>query len=111
MQTRLNTYLIVVYRTACMLYQVKGDRVENICAYLLNSKKCPAHKHDVNNKYQNNSRFYFTSARVELLHDTETIEKVDQFGQKLNRLAFYQRLSEGAILLKFMTDFLENQAN
>lgn len=51
MLTRLNTYLIVVYRTACVLYQVKGDKVERVCAYVLNSKKCPAHKHDVNNKY------------------------------------------------------------
>ena len=111
MLTRLNTYLIVVYRTASLLYQVKGDRVERVCAYFLNSKKCPAHKHDVNNKYSNNSRFYFTSARIELLHDSETIEKVGKFNQKLNRLALAQKVSEGSILLKFMRDFLENQAN
>ena len=39
------------------------------------------------------------------------IQTIDQFGQKLNRLAFNQKMSEGAILLKFMRDFLENSIN
>lgn len=62
-------YLLVVTRTACVLYSVGSDQVKRLCSYLVNARKKPKKKkHD--NKYSYNVRYYFTSAKVQLLNYT-----------------------------------------
>lgn len=55
-----------------------------VSTYILNSKKNPSYKIDLHNKHQNNSRFYFTSAKIKLLYDQRAIDKYDQFIDKLS---------------------------
>lgn len=56
-------YLLVVTRTACILYLVQKECVKRLCSYLVNARKKPKKKkHD--NKYSYNVRYYFTSAKV-----------------------------------------------
>ena len=99
--------MLIVYRTASLLYKVLPDRIERLCTYSLNPRKSPAYKNDSNNKYSNNSRFYFTSARIELLFNEGLIQRVQMFNEKLKQYSNAHNISEGGILLKYMRDFIE----
>jgi len=92
-KTYERSYVLIVYRTASILYRVDPDRLEEESIYITNSKKTPSYKADLNSKHQNNSRFYFTSARVELLFDESTIERFELFTQKLQLISSTQGLS------------------
>lgn len=62
-KTEHANYLIVVTRTACVLYLVQKEQVKRLCSYLVNARKKPKKKkHD--NKYSYNVRYYFTSAKI-----------------------------------------------
>ena len=62
-------YLLVVYRTVVELYQIQADNsIKTICNYLMNPKKSPSYKYK-NQNYQNDSRYYFTSARLEIIQE------------------------------------------
>eukprot|EP00347_Sterkiella_histriomuscorum_P005755 403355392 len=68
-KTEHATYLIVVTRTACVLYLVQKEQVKRLCSYLVNARKKPKKKkHD--NKYSYNVRYYFTSAKITPLSST-----------------------------------------
>lgn len=61
-------YLVVVTRTACILYHILSDQQKRICSYIVNARKKPQRKkHD--NKYSHNVRYYFTSATVTVVND------------------------------------------
>lgn len=92
-KTYERSYVLIVYRTASILYRVHPDRLVEESIYITNSKKTPSYKADLNSKHQNNSRFYFTSARVELLFDESTIERFELFTQKLQLISSTQGLS------------------
>jgi hypothetical protein len=85
-KTLENSYVMVVYRTASILYKVQKTKLQKISTYIINSKKTPSYKIDLNNKHQNNSRFYFTSANIRPLFDERTINKYDQFLEKLQTI-------------------------
>lgn len=106
-KTATSNFLLIVYRTASLLYEVLGDRIERLSTYNLNPRKSPAYKNDTNNKYSNHSRFYFTSARIELLFNHELIRKVETLNKKLFEYSTSHNISEGGILLKYMRDFIE----
>ena len=65
-RTEHANYLIIVTRTACLLYLVQKDQAKRVCSYLVNARKKPKKKkHD--NKYSYNVRYYFTSAKITAL--------------------------------------------
>ena len=61
-KTNQNNYLLVVYRSAALVYQIHRERVERLCSYILNSRKTPNYKDG--NSFSSHLRFYFTSAKV-----------------------------------------------
>jgi hypothetical protein len=78
-KTLENSYVLIVYRTASILYRVLPESLEKVTTYIINSKKNPSYKADLNTKHQNNSRFYFTSARIKTLYNETAMEKYEQF--------------------------------
>lgn len=50
-KTYENTYVLIVYRTASILYRVRPNFLEEESIYIINSKKSPSYKADVNSKH------------------------------------------------------------
>ena len=61
LQTEHANYLIVVTRTACLLYLVLSTEAKRVCSYIVNARK---QRTRGQNKYSYNLRYYFTTAKV-----------------------------------------------
>ena len=60
--------MIVVTRTACILYLIQKESAKRVCSYIVNARKSPKkEKHE--NKYSYNLRYYFTSAKVTIVEN------------------------------------------
>ena len=79
-ETELADYLVVVTRTACVLYLLQDDGVKRMTSYLINARKKP-YRQKHTNRYSYAVRFYFTSAKIVKAED-ET-EEDDFDGQNL----------------------------
>ena len=70
-------YLVVTTRTSCILYRVllkvESPRVEKICGYYINAKRKLSRSKQTS-KYNNNFRFYFTSAKISELRSVSKTE-------------------------------------
>lgn len=64
-------YLVVVTRTACLLYLVQKEAVKRVCSYIVNARKKPKKKKN-ENKYSYNVRYYFTSAKITVVKGSQT---------------------------------------
>jgi hypothetical protein len=62
-------YLVVVTRTACILYLIQKESAKRVCSYLVNARKKPKKKKN-ENKYSYNVRYYFTCAKITLIEST-----------------------------------------
>lgn len=69
-RTEHASYLVVVTRTACILYLVLKDATKRVCSYIVNARRKPKKKKN-ENKYSYNVRYYFTTAKVTLVANTE----------------------------------------
>ena len=67
--TENGSYVLVVTRTACLLYLVLETCVKRLCSYIVNARKKPKKKkHE--NKFSYNVRYYFTSAKTQILYNS-----------------------------------------
>lgn len=70
-------YLVVVTRTACILYLIGCGITKRVCSYIVNARKKPQNRKKYDNKYSYNVRYYFTSAKVTVLASDEGRVRVD----------------------------------
>jgi len=72
LQTDYANYLVVVSRTACLLYLVLDAEAKRVCSYIVNARK---QRKRGENKYSYNLRYYFTAAKVVVLSQPLSQEK------------------------------------
>ena len=84
MQTDHANYLLVVTRTACVLYQILSDSAARMCSYIINARKKQSRRE---NKYSYKLRYYFTTARIQVLSKPVREDKKEAVEQHMDSTA------------------------
>ena len=94
-----------MYRTSAILYELmslEGPIVRR-CSFALNSLKMPGYKNRDQQKFSNNCRYYFTTAKCLKVKETSRLDaQIKETLQKIELAAESQQVSACSLVLKFL---------